>query len=323
MKRAVIFAIALAAAFGCSEDFNPTTSGPRPYVVFAILNPALDTQIVRIHATSAPTDANPRTLPVPDASVVVLGPTGTIPFQLVDLPGTPGTPDSVIPAFRAAPFRPIRGASYTLVVTTTEGIATGTLEVPDFSTGTMIARDFVIIQQPHTYPLDAPITIASFLARQTLGYMVQFQIEYEVLKNATWELEYREVPTAYVSENGPTDFVALYPKMVRRSASAMVGSGLQTSEMSVYLNRAYEKTISLIHAQYGSANIRMRRAVFLLQQADRHFFTYYSFANSFQDRFTIRVDQPDYSNINGALGFFGSLAIDTLAYALPINLRPR
>ena len=111
--------------------------------------------------------------------------------------------------------------------------------------------------------------------------------------------------------------------MARRTASATVGSGLQTSESAFYANRSYEQTISLIHAQYGSANIRMKRAVFLLEQADRHFFTYYSYANSFQDRLTIRVDQPDYSNMNGALGFFGSLAIDTLATPLSINLKPR
>jgi len=134
---------------------------------------------------------------------------------------------------------------------------------------------------------------------------------------------YRDYDTVYLSNNGPSDFVAQYPTLRRRNGTAAVGSGPQTAETTFYLNSTYEATISLIHATHGTPNIRMKRAVFLLQQADRHFFTYYSYANSFQDRLTIRVDQPDYTNMDGALGFFGSMTIDTLAFPLSSVLRPR
>jgi hypothetical protein len=131
------------------------------------------------------------------------------------------------------------------------------------------------------------------------------------------------VPLAYLDVVGPLDYRAEYPTMRRRNGSASVGAGPQTSEVTIYTNNSYETTISLIHVKYGSVNVRMRRAIILLQQADRHFFTYYSYANNFQDRLTIRVDQPDYSNITGALGFFGSVTIDSLSYQLSSNLAPR
>ena len=321
----ILFAAILVAAggIGCSDDFNPSITGPRPYVVFAILNPAIDTQIVRVHATSEPADPHPPLLGVPGATVTITGSSGMISYQPVDLHGTPGTVDSVIPAFQAPSFHPLRGGTYTLVVTAPSGTATATIEVPSYTPGSMSIQDFLLIQNPHSYPLESPIILTSILARQTLGFTVRFQIEYEVLRNAVWVVEQWEVPTVYLSNNGPSDFVAQYPTLRRRNGTAAVGSGPQTAETTFYLNSTYEATISLIHATYGTPNIRMKRAVFLLQQADRHFFTYYSYANSFQDRLTIRVDQPDYTNMDGALGFFGSMTIDTLAFPLSSVLRPR
>lgn len=323
MRHLAVVTLVMLTIAGCSDEFDPSVSGPRPYVVFAVLNPAVDTQYVRVHATSEPTDPHPPVVGIPGTSVSIIGPTGTINFQPVDLRGTPGTADSVIPAFMAPGFRPTRGAAYTLVVTTPVGNATGSLEVPSYSSGAMNVRDFLLIQNPHSYPLSATIVTTAVLARQTLGFTMRFEIEYDVLKNGVWVVETWEVPLAYREMNGPTDYSAEYPIMRRRNGSASVGAGPQTSEVTIYTNNSYEATISLIHAKYGSQNILMKRAIILLQQADRHFFTYYSYANSFQDRLTIRVDQPDYSNMEGSLGFFGSMTIDSLTYPLSSNLAPR
>jgi hypothetical protein len=85
-------------------------------------------------------------------------------------------------------------------------------------------------------------------------------------------------------------------------------------------NRPYLQTLSILYSRYGKENLRMKKALLILTQAERHFFTYYSFANFFQDNLSIRVDRPDYTNIDGALGFFGSIASDTVAYVLPPDL---
>lgn len=323
MRHLARITIVVLLIAGCSDEFDPSVTGSRPYVVFAVLNPAVDTQYVRVHATSEPTNPHPPLIGVPGASVSVIGPSGTINFQPVDLRGTPGTADSVVPAFMAPGFRPTRGAAYTLVVTTPVGNATGSLEVPSYSSGAMYVRDFLLIQNPHTYPLSATIVTTAVLARQTLGFTMRFEIEYDVFRNGVWEVETWEVPLAYHEVNGPTDYSAEYPVMRRRNGSASIGTGPQTSEVTIYTNNSYESTINLIHAKYLSVNVRMRRAIILLQQADRHFFTYYSYANSFQDRLSIRVDQPDYSNMEGALGFFGCMTIDSLSYQLSSNLSPR
>lgn len=318
--------IALAAAVGaagCSEAFDPTIGGPRPFAVFAPLHAGSDTQYVRLTATSDPTDPDPRIVPVTGAVVTVSGPGGPVTFVPVTVPGEPGTPDSVLVEYRAAGFRPARGGTYALQVQAPSGTATSTIVVPSSTFTPVTTRDPFIFSQPHSYSLETPIVVNIALSNESLGFLVRFLIEYEVLRGAVWELERVEVPVAYkdyVSDDEPGPIL---PTLTRRTNTASVGGGLPPPESVFFNNRAYEKSIALIHAKYGSANIRMRRVLFVLLQTDRHMFTYYSYANSFDDRFTIRLDQPDYSNIQGALGIFGGLASDTLALTIPVNLRPR
>lgn len=315
-------AAAIAAA-GCTESFDPTVAGPRPFAVFAPLHTGTDTQVVRLTATSDPTDPSPAIVPVTGAVVTVAGPGGTVTYQPVVRPGEPGTPDSVIVEYQAAGFRPVRGGAYALQVMTPEGTATASIVTPT-TTGTPVTtRDPFVLSQPHTYPLETPIVVNASLSNESLGYLVRFLVEYEVDRAGVWELERAEVPVAYKNIASEDDPGPILPTLARRTNSPGVGGGLPPPETAFFSNRVYEKTIALIHARYGSANLRMRRALFVLLQADRHLFTYYAYANSFDDRFTIRLDQPDYSNVQGALGIFGGMASDTLAQTIPVNLRPR
>ena len=47
-------------------------------------------------------------------------------------------------------------------------------------------------------------------------------------------------------------------------------------------------------------------AVFTLMIFDENISNYYSTTNGFLDDFTIRIDEKDYSNIQGGLGIFGT-----------------
>jgi hypothetical protein len=318
-----ILMIGTLAAAGCTESFDPTVPGTRPFAVFAPLHAGTDTQFVRLTATSDPTDASPAIVPVPGAVVTVAGPGGTVTYQPVVRPGEPGSPDSIIVEYRADGFRPVRGGAYLLQVSAPAGAAMASIVIPA-STGTPITtRDPFILSQPHSYPLETPIVVNVSLSNESMGYMVRLLIEYEVNRAGVWELEREEVPLAYTNIASAEDPGPIFPMLARRTNTPGVGGGLPPPETVFFSNRVYEKTISLIHGRFGSANLRMRRALFVLLQADRHLFTYYAYANSFDDRFTIRLDQPDYSNVQGALGIFGAMASDTLAQTLPANLKPR
>jgi len=49
-------------------------------------------------------------------------------------------------------------------------------------------------------------------------------------------------------------------------------------------------------------------------------YNYYGIANGFRDPNTIRVDEPDFTNIAGGVGVFGGFVQDTLVVALPAIL---
>ncbi|MCU0454602.1 MAG: DUF4249 domain-containing protein [Bacteroidetes bacterium] len=314
---------AIIVAAGCSEAFDPTVAGPRPFAVFAPLHAGSDTQVVRLTATLAPSDPSPVIAPVSGAVVTVAGPGGPVVFQPVAVPGEPGTSDSVIVEYRAAGFRPARGGAYTLQVQTPAGTATAAIVVPS-SIGTPLAvRDPYVLSQPHSYPLETPIVVNVAVSNEALGFMVRLLIEYEVYRNGVWERELAEVPLAYTGIASGDALEPILPTLVRRASSVSVGGGLPPPEPVFFNNLAYEETISLIYARHGRPNVQMRRALFVLLQVDRHLFTYFAYANSFEDRFTIRLDQPDYSNVRGALGIFGGLASDTLAESITTIRQPR
>jgi hypothetical protein len=47
-------------------------------------------------------------------------------------------------------------------------------------------------------------------------------------------------------------------------------------------------------------------------QVEENLYKYYNLANGFQDPYSIRTDQPDFSNIQGGLGIFGAMTLDSV-----------
>ena len=84
---------------------------------------------------------------------------------------------------------------------------------------------------------------------------------------------------------------------------------------SVHTILAYAYTLRKIIADYG--DVYFRQANCYLVQTDQALYVYYNVANGFRDAFSIRMDQPDYSNIEGGLGVFGSYNVDKKSYELP------
>lgn len=314
--------VLLLAVFGCSEEFNPVAEGERPYVVFALLNSSVQTQIVRVHETSPPSEANPGNPPIPGTVVELTGPQGTMQLRDTVLVPPAGAYDTAsVQAYVLDPFMPTRGASYTLSITSPRGNASATMTVP--GTADLSTTDFFALQGPYSYPTEKSISLRALLNPVTLGYVARLLIEYERLDGGVWKTETREVPSAYRGLVDEDNYTAVYPALTRRVSSRETSvGGLREPESAVFRNGVYLQTLSILYRTYNRANLRMKRVMFILTQADTHFFTYYSFANFFQDRLTIRVDQPDYSNVSGALGFFGSLTADTLAFPLPPDLGP-
>jgi len=162
-------------AWGCSDEFSPSVEGPRPYVVFGLLNSAVDTQYVRVHPTSAPTDPDPGNPLLPGTTVTVSGGGVMTVFNAMQLAPAPGAADtSMIPAYVAFPFRPVRGATYSLLVQSPPGNSTGTMTVPE--TGTLSFSDVSIVQNPWGYNLTNSIVAEVKIEVATIAQAQQLDV---------------------------------------------------------------------------------------------------------------------------------------------------
>jgi hypothetical protein len=79
---------------------------------------------------------------------------------------------------------------------------------------------------------------------------------------------------------------------------------------------SYAEKLKALKNQYGN-NMWIRRAAFVLTQVEQNLYTFYNIANGYQDQVSIRVDMPDWTNINGGLGLFGAMVQDTLFVEIP------
>jgi hypothetical protein len=71
-------------------------------------------------------------------------------------------------------------------------------------------------------------------------------------------------------------------------------------------------TLNDIALMYAASNPVLKNAVLVLTQVDANLYNYYNVVNGFQDEFTIRTDQPDVSSIQGGVGMFGAMTVDTV-----------
>lgn len=62
----------------------------------------------------------------------------------------------------------------------------------------------------------------------------------------------------------------------------------------------------------NKSDYKIEKAVFRLLVIDRNLAAYYSSQQTYLDEFSVRVNQPDFSNINGGRGVFGTYMIKTI-----------
>jgi hypothetical protein len=290
----------------CEEPFNPIVEGERPFTVFALLNTAADTQVVRVHGSVLPSIDDPGYPEIPGTSVTISSSSGQWSFK-----DTLVIAASVnVKAFFAPNVVPVPGLTYQLMVHTDAGDASAVTTVPGRCE--IFCGVSFILQDPSKYPLDELIVGSAALAPEAYGYLIRLVIEYERSTPEGWTVQHDEVPLMYRLEADP-----LYPEPRRRTTKVAAPGTLQSREAAYYSNRLYIQALKVIPR---GTPVRWRRALFIVSQTDRHFFSYYSISNGFRDPNSIRIDRPDYSNIIGALGVFGSLTSDTLAISLPARI---
>jgi hypothetical protein len=297
-------------------------------VVYSVLTTESDTQYVRIYTSYNPSGEdptkNPDEISVTDAVVKV---TGTNPFfdartydfQSFDLKrADQGRYKDSIGAYYSFPFRPVRGATYRLsAVSPTYGTATADLTLP--TRGTVQFVNPFKLGNPWRDSLDIQVLIK--LSNLVDAFLVRLYIEYDLFNPQTrlWKPYRTEIPfKVIVISKALATYDYFFPELTLRQTPK------NTSPTSVegftFQGTAYQTVIERIVEQADQS--RFRRAVCYLIQADEQLYRYYAEANQFNDKNSIRLDQPNYTNIQGGIGLFASMGIDSVEYPLPETICP-
>lgn len=137
-------------------------------------------------------------------------------------------------------------------------------------------------------------------------YSPELVILYSYNSNGVKEKRQKKVPVYLLNTiNGKEP---VYPRIV-------TGIFDTNFEMEA-INKAMEE---ISEGDPNKENYIIDKATFRLLMMDAALATYYSLQKTFLDEFSVRVNQPDVSNIKGGLGIFGSYSIKQVSVAIENN----
>jgi hypothetical protein len=316
MKAKVTYILLLVFVLlsGCEQAFTPKGPYVQKLAVFGILSNNSDTQYVRVFKTYDPPGFNPYEVledqAVRGAEVEVGQGASVVRYAEAMIPRTDSSrfSDNIL-AYVAPKFRARPGMTYNLDVSTpSDGIAHASVTVPD--TGWIgLLNPYALASNESEDLLAVQLRISSL----TLGYMVRFYLQYDLLKVSTWVPMNMEMPGWMVIIDSTKYFG--YPKLVRRSTTPGP-RGTWQIEAAYFMPWAYRDKVAELVRFYGNT-VRLRRIFFVLTQVEQNLYTFYNLANGYQDAISIRIDMPDWTNISGGIGLFGAMVEDTLFVEIP------
>ncbi len=146
--------------------------------------------------------------------------------------------------------------------------------------------------------LEIPVTDKKFAqvkwrsSVEDLVYSPQVELYYDKAVNGRWELHTVKVPMKYAVINGHK--TPIWPSPSHRNYvqidTVVVGQILK----------------SISEGDPNKSHYRIRALIFSIYIYDRNLSAFYSSSKKIGDEFSVRVDERDFTNIDGGFGVFGS-----------------
>jgi hypothetical protein len=304
--------ILLVVYFGCDQSFNPKAALEDRLVVFSVISNDRDIQFVRVNSNYDVSGFDPSENGIEQslsgADVSIIGPSNVATFRDTLFP----RPDinryiGPIHAYVAAPFRPEPGKKYDLTVHSVEfGSVTATVKLPDRPNISLYPGELAV-DRPEQFDPRSYFYLRTTLSPFAKGSLCQLFIDYQVQTDTSWRDGRTEVPFL-INADTLGIWIATYPKFTRVTGNA---TGI------TYKNYTYRRTLIRVLEQFPHNRVLFKRVVLRVFQCEQGYYDYYNTVNGFQDRVSIRVDQPDFTNIKGGLGVFGAYTLDSLSHNFP------
>lgn len=314
LRPAWLAFVPMLCAAACTEPFTPEMPFEQRLVVYAILSSVEPEHAIRISTTYS-SDALNLGGPGPDTRVA----RALVVVADASAGGSPVDTCVFSEGVRCYLWSPVsltRGHRYRLSVTApglepVEAVAIVPREAA------VTPGNVLILREPSTYLND--FTTFTRVPSEAKGLIVQLFIDYEVNDAGAWIPGRTEVPLLLSPSAGGGLVRVIYPGLERRPGTSEGGEWAY--QYTAFDHSAYEWALSQVKSRHLVQGLKFRRAVIRVTQLDEDLYNYYNIANGFRDPNTIRVDEPDYTNVVGGYGIFGAAVTDSLVIALPEVIR--
>lgn len=315
IRTSLLFVVLMLIVWSCNQPFDPRAPYKDRLVVYSILSNDRSQQFVRLFTTYDSDDFNPMSVtaenPVTGATVMIFS-AGSGAVQGSDtLLSRPDTSRYLSPLNAYVfPLQAQYGIVYSLSVASSAGNAGSTARMP--GQGFLAYTGVTTLRQPLNSAQTAEIVVNGALGQFTSAFVVRMTLEYDVTDSTGTVSKSTEVPSSLPTSQ--TEEGALFFDYSRPSYPVLQRVGANTFRAG-FRNYAYLFALESIKNREAGKSITYRKALFTLLQAEENLFKYYSVTNSFQDSLSIRLDQPQYTNISGGIGLFGAYAVDTISFS--------
>lgn len=317
IAAAIIVAIAaVLSCQSCDQTFDAQSPFENRLVIYSLLSTDQNHQFVRLYTNYAVQGYDPSQNTVDHAitgaRVGVMGPEASYVFRdtLLRRPDTSRYRDP-IHAYVAAPFQVIPGNTYSLSVAS-QGFdrMSAVVKVPGRSQVSTIQISQFDNPNPGDPEDPLKIVVQTYVSPVSKGCLTQFFVDYDVLTEVGWQSERVEIPMFVLLSGDTTVLMSTFPKLERIISSPVI---------TTFYVKAYGIVLARVQNAHPNTGLLFRRVVLRVLQIESNLYDYYNIVNGFRDPASIRIDEPDYSNIRGAYGLFGAYTVDSLVHPLPSN----
>lgn len=304
----------VVSTLSCNEPFEPRAPLESKLVVFSILSTDRNDQVVRVERTYMPSgyDAMSYTIDgfVPGALVTIRESNNTHTLRDTTF-ARPDTSryDFPLRAYFVRPLSIEYGKAYQVNVRSPQfAEATASVVVPAKPMMSMTPLSSAVMQSPSSQEDSAEIVFTNTLGVGGKGWIGRLLVCFSVFKNGTWVEGRIEVPFYFIN---PRPFLNI-------RYGELTPSGFNNRSASVYLNIEYRATfIKVLYEMYPNTSVTFPRVVYELVQVDENLYNYFMVMHSGKDAFSVRVDEPLYTNLTGGVGIVGAYTVDSLVQVLP------
>jgi hypothetical protein len=289
MRIFVILIILITFFCGCKkDDFNPVVGFEDKLVVFAVFNTWGSGQYIRIQKTFYDINTPDNQKAIKGSRIEVLENNGKV-YVFKD---TAVSTFNNYSTYYNKDLLPRPGSTYTMIIYNDNyPITYGTVMIPyGIGAGVTYKKDsvtFSLVSPSNSYSAD-----------------YHMYIIYSQKSGAQWYTQKREVPIIVEISSDGKDTSEIFP-------SGVVGETSDDAKISYPFNNFYY-TLRKIKDIAGSDSVKDFRCWFYIYSMDANLYNYlYKGSNV---KYSVRLDQPDWSNIINGNGVFG--AVTSLTYAL-------